>query len=253
MLRPFVALTLALAGAPARAQPERDGLREAPREVTPREPAREPLVARTFKLEHQSPDAVARAVRYLGSGDRDARIDPHEGLEAIAVRDRAANVAAIEQAIQKLDVARPDVTFHLRVLVAGPQGPGDVPPDMQKVVRQLEQNLRFKAYHQVAALTQRVRSGAKLESHGTLQLAPPVLDRAARVGYELELRPVVGGGRKGARTIQLRSLDFELEGREIGKADIHTDLVVPEGETVVVGTAALGDRAMVLVVWATAL
>ncbi len=210
-------------------------------------------VVRLFKIEHQNAEAVANAIRPLGSGGREAQIQTTEGLDAISVRERPAAMAAIEQAIKQLDVPRPDLTIFMRVLIAGPQGPGNVPPDLQKVVRQLEQNLRFSAYHQVAAVTQRVRSGAKLESHGFLQLAPPVLDKGARVGYELEVRPLVTGAKKGARTIQLRKLKFELEGRDVGRADIETDIVVPEGEIVVVGTAALGDRAMVLVLWASVL
>jgi hypothetical protein len=122
---------------------------------------------------------------------------------------------------------------------------------MQKVVRQLEQNLRFKAYNQVAALSQRVRSGSEVESYGSIQLTPPVLEKNLRVNYELELRPVITGARRGSRTIQIRHLTFWLESRETGKAEIRTDVVLPEGEIVVVGTAALGDRAMVLVLWAS--
>jgi hypothetical protein len=213
----------------------------------------EPMVARVFKLEHQSAEAVARAIRHMGSGAKEARIDAQDSLEAIAVRDRPANVMAMEQALKQLDVPRPDVVFHMRLLIGGPEAPGDVPADMQKVVRQLEQNLRFKAYHQVAALTQRVRSGAKLESHGTLQINAPVLEKNTRPVYKLVLRPVVTDTRRGARTIQLRSLGFELKGRDGVRADIRTDVVMPEGEIVVVGTAALGDRAIVLVVWASAL
>jgi hypothetical protein len=209
----------------------------------------EAMVGRAVRVEHQSPEALARAVRHLVSG-RDARVEPQEELEAVVVRDRPAHVTAIEQAIRQLDVPRPDVVLQVRLLLAGPTGPGDVPGDMQKVVRQLEQHLRFRAYHQVAAVSHRVRSGAKVESQGFLQLAPPALDPAGRVGYSLELRPVVTGTKRGSRAVQLRGLRFELKPRE-GKAEIRTDLVVPEGETVVVGTAALGDRAVILVVWAS--
>lgn len=215
--------------------------------------AKDAYTVRLFKLEHGSAEAVAKALRHLGSGARDAKIEANDALDSISVRDFAANVAAIEGAVKLLDVPRPDVVFHMRLLVAGPEGATDVPADMQKVVRQLQQSLRWKAYYQVADLDQRVRSGARLESHGVLQLAPPVLEKPTRTGYEIELRPVVTGVRKGARTVQLRLLQFELESRETGRADIRTEIVVPEGETVVVGTAALGNRALVLVVWASIL
>lgn len=211
----------------------------------------EAMVPQVFKLEHQNAEVVVRAIRHLGSGAKDARLEANEALDTITVRDRASNVAAIEQAIKRLDVERPDVVFNMRLLIAGPQGPGDVPADMKKIVRQLEQNLRFGGYYQVAALNQRVRSGARVESRGSLQITAPALEKNARVGYELELRPVVTGTRKGARTVQMRTLRFDLEGRDVGRANIRTDIAIPEGEIVVVGTAALGDRAMVLVVWAS--
>lgn len=159
-------------------------------------------------------------------------------------------MSAIESAVKQLDVPRLDVIVHVRVLTAAPQGKTDVPADMQKVVRQREQSLRYGAYFQVAALTHRVRSGGRTGSAGDIELAAPVVTRPARFGYQLELRPLVTGNRKGTRTIQLRNLKFELRGHEAGTADIQTDVAVPEGETVVVGTAALGDRAMVLVFWA---
>lgn len=218
--------------------------------VETRAAADEAPVAKMFKIEHQNPDTVARALRYLLSGDHDTKLEPNEGLGTIVVRDRPSNVAAIEQAIKQIDVARPDVTFQVRVLLASREGETSVPPDMQKVVRQLQQNLQFKSYQQLAAMTQRVTSGARVESKGTIQLGPPVTERPVRAGCNVELRPVVSGEKRGSRTIQLRSLRFELESREAGKAEIRTDIVVPEGETVVVGTAALGARALVLVVWA---
>jgi type II secretory pathway component GspD/PulD (secretin) len=213
--------------------------------------AQDVLVSRLFKLEHEAPEAMVKALRHLGSGVKEARLDAQEGLNVVTVRDRAANVAAIEQAIRRLDVPRPDIVFQMRLLIASPEGVSDVHQDMQSVVRQLEQSLRFRAYHQVAALSQRVRSGTRLESQGNIQLAPPVARTAARASYELELRPVVTGTKKGARSVQLRTLRFELDSKELGDADIRTDVVVPEGEIVVVGTAALGERALVLVVWAS--
>ncbi len=209
------------------------------------------MVAKMFKVNHQSVESVARSLRHLQSGERETKFEANEGLDTITVRDRPNNVAAIEQAIKQLDVARPDVSFQVRVLLASHDGETNVPADMQKVVRQLQQNLQFKSYQQLAAMTQRVRSGARVESQGFIQLAPPAVEKSVRADSELELRPVVTGDKRGSRIIQLRSLRFELGHRDVGHAEIRTDLVVPEGEIVVVGTAALGTRALVLVVWAS--
>lgn len=213
----------------------------------------EDFVARMFKIEHQSAESIAKAIRHLGSGDRDSKIETNESLDTITVRDRPSNVAVIEHAVKQLDVPRPDVSFQIRVLIAGPTGETSVPADMQKVVRELKQNLQFKAYTQVSALTHRVRSGGRIDSKGTIQLVPPAVEKPTRADYDLELRPVVSGARRGSRTVQVRSLSFELDPdtRDIGNAEIRTDVVIPEGETVVVGTAALGPRALVLVMWAS--
>ncbi|HEY0715505.1 MAG TPA: secretin N-terminal domain-containing protein [Polyangia bacterium] len=210
----------------------------------------QPLEARVFKLQHQEAKTVARAIRQLQSGQRDARMDADEELDTISVRDRATNLAVMEAAIKQLDVPRPDVTLQARILIAGPAGTTNVPADMAKVVRQLKGNLQFGAYHQIAAFTQRVRSGARFETEGLLDLAPPVFDKAVRAEYELEVRPVVTVLPKGPHTVQVRDLRFELEIPGEGKAHLRTDVVIPEGETVVVGTAVLGPRALVVVVWA---
>jgi type II secretory pathway component GspD/PulD (secretin) len=211
----------------------------------------EPLVARIFKLEHQSSETVAKALKHLTSNDRESKLEYSERLDTITVRDRPNHLAAIAQAIKQLDVATPDVSFQIRVLVAGQGGETSVPADMQKVVRQLQQNLQFKVYQQVAAITQRVRSGSRLSSEGSIELVPPMVEKSVRANYEIDLKPVVTGARRGARTVQVRSLNFKMQNKEIGNAEIRTDVVIPEGETVVVGTAAMGTRALVLVVWAT--
>src|SRR5688572_893598 len=92
-------LALLALGTPARADDDKDRRSE-------------PFVARVFKLEHQSAESVARAVRHLLS-TKDAKLDADETLDTVTVRDRSASVTAIEQAIKQLDVPRPDVAFQV--------------------------------------------------------------------------------------------------------------------------------------------
>jgi hypothetical protein len=47
--------------------------------------------------------------------------------------------------------------------------------------------------------------------------------------------------------VQIRKLHYAIEGKSLGEAEINTGLSLREGEKVVVGTASLKDRAMILV------
>ena len=51
----------------------------------------------------------------------------------------------------------------------------------------------------------------------------------------------------GAALVQIRKLRYAMEGKSLGEAEINTGLSLREGEKVVVGTASLKERAMILV------
>jgi hypothetical protein len=54
----------------------------------------------------------------------------------------------------------------------------------------------------------------------------------------------------GVTTVQLGALNFRLVGGDNGAAVIRSDVGVREGEKVVVGTAGLKDKALILVLTA---
>jgi hypothetical protein len=212
------------------------------------------MKARVFEVKHQEPEGLVRPLEPLLSGAKGARINSSNSLRTITVRDFPENLAAIEQALRRLDVPtppKPDIEIRLRILIATPTGEGNVPADLANVVRQLQANLNYKGYYQIAPISARVRAGQGTSGRGETRLEPPLSDEptTAHYSYGVEQVQLVPGGAGGAQVIQLRKLKFELDGKHLGEAEVSTGVSLTEGEKVVVGTGTLKSRAMIVVVF----
>lgn len=212
------------------------------------------MVSKLFEVKHLDPDDLVRALRPLSSGVKGALVEDTDAVRAITVRDFPENVSAIEQAIKRLDVPtppRPDVELKIRVLLGSPApGPGQVPSELDAVVKQLTSTLNYKSYFLVASTIQRVRAGGSTKGRGNVEIAPPAADQktSGQFRYYVDNVSTIAGAGGGAPVMQLRKLELELDGRELGKAEVETGLTLREGEKVVVGTASLKNRAMIVVV-----
>src|SRR5262245_61099449 len=74
-----------------------------------------------FEIRHRSPNSLREAVQALGSGIGNATIYANENLKTLTVRDFPENIAAIEEALKRLDV--PDkspvsLEFQLHLIAA---------------------------------------------------------------------------------------------------------------------------------------
>jgi hypothetical protein len=217
------------------------------------DPPAKGMKARVFEVRHQDADQLTRPLEPLLSGAKGAKLSASSSLRTISVRDFPENLAAIEQALRRLDVPtppRPDIEVRLRILIAAHEGGGDVPEDLQAVVKQLQATLSYKAFYQVTSISQRVRANAGSGGRGEARLAPPVVDEGTTVSYRYGIEqvqiPVVAAG--SPQQVQLRRLRFELEGKHLGEAEVSTGVSLREGEKVVVGTGSLKNRAMIVVV-----
>jgi hypothetical protein len=77
---------------------------------------------------------------------------------------------------------------------------------------------------------------------------PPVASEPTSMSYSYGFEEVgLSPPAPGAAVIQIRKLRYAIEGKSLGEAEINTGLSLREGEKVVVGTASLKDRAMILV------
>jgi hypothetical protein len=251
--RVWVAVALLAAVTPAMsAAALADDKDERPQEKNPG------LKSRVFEVKHRDPEDLSYAVRGLSSAVKGTNIAPSREFKTIVVRDFPENISAIEEALKRLDVPappKPDIELRMRVLFAAPSGPGQYPADLEGVVKQLQATLNYKAYFQIASVLQRVKDGAGSGGKGVAQVAPPISSEASatQYSYGMEHVSLVAPPSGGPPTIQVRKFHFSVGNKTLGEADITTGVTLREGEKVVVGTAILKDRAMVLVLSARVL
>ncbi len=206
---------------------------------------------KVFELRHRQCEDVMRVIKPLASGIRGTSLSNVGELKTITVRDLPEHMAAIEDAIKRLDVPppfRPDVEVRMRLLVAAPSGPvGNVAPDLEPVVKHLRATLNYKSYSEVAApIASRVRSGSGAKGNGSAQVSPPVTNEPSQLSYSYAIEDLSVASNPQAQVL-IRRLFFSMGNKQLGEADISTGLTIKDNEKVVVGTASLKDRAMILV------
>jgi hypothetical protein len=223
-------------------------------EVSKAEPAPEKgLRNLVFEAKHRDVADLSAAVRIMGSGVRGAALSFSREFRTITVRDLPENVAAIEAALKRLDVAeppRPDVELHLYVLVAShaPATSARVPEELARAIEALKATLHYKTYSLAASFTERVRDGSR-EIHG---------EGVAEIDDD-------SGGKPGKRVMQaeygINQLSVDKEGSAVrirldgfklalvggGRAQLKTDVTLADGEKVVVGTSTVQDKGLVVV------
>lgn len=222
------------------------------------------MQSRVFVLQHRSPWDIADAVGLLGSGAPGSAIDVNRELGTIAARDYPENLATLAAAIGRLDVPpsrRPDLTFRLWVLVgstASATSP-DLPPALEPVVSELRAALRFSSYSLLASALHHTAPGRGIEGSGVAseeQVGIEVLPGYPLI-YSYTLRRIDVLAEGDGERIDVEKLVFTMkmpirQGDGIQYVDVGFDAPVTlrPGEKVVVGTTAMGERALVVVVTA---
>jgi hypothetical protein len=210
------------------------------------------LKSRVFDIKHRDPDELVRVLKPLGSGIKGTSISESGEFKTITVRDFPENIAAMEDALKRLDIPRapkPDVELRIRVLIAAPTGASQYPGELDPVVKQLHATLNYKSYYQIASITHRVKSGSGAKGKGVTAINPPVVGEATTLAYAYSFEDVGVQPGPGPATVQIRKLSYSIGGKPLGDAEINTGLSLREGEKVVVGTASLRERAMILVLF----
>jgi type II/III secretion system protein len=222
-----------------------------------------------FEVKYRSPNSLRESVQALGSGHGNAMIFANENLKTLTVRDFPENIAAIEEALKRLDV--PDkspvsLEFQLHLIAASmtPSEKDSLPKILEPVVEQLKSTLKFTNYRYVSSALNRVSDRGKVESSGvTGSLFPTpagVLNSADNPSfYQCSLsRVALTQDAAGKESIQIEMFRFGVsvpvkiglnntQYRDIG---IVTPLSLREGEMAVVGTANIGgsDEAIIVVI-----
>ena len=212
---------------------------------------------KVFDVKHRDPRTLIQALSALGSGFKGATLSYSNEFKTITVRDFPENIAAIEEALKRLDTPQPaqsDIELRMNVLLASNvEGvTAQVPADISDVVKQLQATLNYKSYSNVATILQRVKNGSMfINGRGTAEVSAQILgtQQPFMAGYGYDIRSIIfTPDATGAQVAQLENVSFHLEGPgPVGNAQIQTSLSVRGGEKVVVGTATMGNKGLILV------
>lgn len=224
--------------------------------------------AMVFNVRNRDPETLLPVLRLLTSGYKGSGVTADRTFRVITVRDFPENVASIADAIKRLDTPdgpRPDVELRIHVLLASDSaataGAEQPPADLREVLTQLQSTLNFKSYELLTSVVQRTkesrgREPGYLSGNGAAETTVVGGERQV-FNYtfsadSLALTPGAAGNTNAnanVMTVQLGNFNFNIQRGGLG-ARIRSDVSLREGERVVVGTAGMGNRALILVMTA---
>jgi hypothetical protein len=224
--------------------------------------------SRVFEIKHRDPVNLVRVLSPLGSGWRGALMSSNEPFQTITVRDFPENIAAIEEAIKRLDVpepARPGVEFHVHILVATNSPtyspPNEYPSELGAVIKQLQSTLNYKFYHLMTSQVLRAKEqgmrSVNVKGVSELKLRADTEASKNPIFYDFHFENItLDDVASGAAKIQVGQFGFSmkvpvlmssqgpLQYESIG---FNTPVNMREGEKVVVGTTSMEDKGIVVV------
>jgi type II secretory pathway component GspD/PulD (secretin) len=209
---------------------------------------------RVFEVKYRDPNSLANVLSRLTSGFKGAGITPNAEFKTLTVRDFPENLATIEEALKRLDVPgvpHPNIELHMHVLLASNAGGSDsnVPAELKDVLAELRGTLNYKNYELAASVVQRLtETSSVLQGNGTAEV-PSGNSGVANLSmpYEYYIRSVsLLPNPNGVQSFQIA--DFAFTGStDKDRARIQTALNLRDGEKVVVGTATIRNRALIVV------
>jgi len=216
---------------------------------------------RVFELKYRDPETLYSVINLLTSGHKGAQATFNRNFKTFTVRDFPENLATIEEALKRLDTPdapRPDIELRMHVLIASNAAGGvnQYPADVRDAVGQLHTTLNFKSYQLLTSIIQRAKdrpgtSPGIIQGEGVAQLTLPGENAPRDFHYNFQANSLtLNTSPAGVKTVQLGTFSFGIEGKEGDRATIRSDVGVRDGEKVVVGTAALRDKALILVLTA---
>jgi hypothetical protein len=215
-----------------------------------------------FEVKHREPNDLAAVVRPLGSGFRGATVSWSSELKTLTVRDFPENVAAIGEALKRLDVPeapRTDVELHIYVLVASRSegASGRYPEELAQAIAALGKTMGYRRYELAGVFTERIRDGSKgIGGEGSAAVGFEDGSKAGKRDMQVDYRIARLSIDRSAAAPVVRLEGFNLAlvgGGNLalvgggGRAQVRTDVGLRAEEKVVVGTAALQDKALIVV------
>lgn len=215
-----------------------------------------------FEVKYRDANSLAQVLRQLGSGFKGASVSPSSEFKTVTVRDFPENLATMEEALKRLDTPAPpraNIELHMHVLVAsntsGSAG-SPVPAELKDVLTQLRETLSYKNYEIATSVVQRLTETSRgLRGKGTADISKsPSTGGSSTLPYEYLINSVtLASTPTGAPILQIGEFAFStgLTSTTLdNRTQVQTALNLRDGEKVVVGTATLGDRALIIVLTA---
>jgi hypothetical protein len=217
--------------------------------------------SRVFEVKYRDPATLHSVVKLLTSGHKGSEVSFNRTLRTLTVRDFPENLASIEEALKRLDTpetAQPEIELRMHVLIASNEAgsANQYPPDLRDAVGQLQTTLNFKSYHLLTSIIQRAKdrpdyASSIVQGEGVAQLILPGENAPRNFHYSFQANSLMlSASPSGVTTVRLGNFTFTINGKEGDRASIRSDVGVRDGEKVVVGTAGLRDKALILVLTA---
>ena len=210
--------------------------------------------SKIFDVKYREPSGIANVLRQLGSGFKGAGISANNEFKTLTVRDFPENLVTIEEAIKRLDTPaapRSSVQMHMHVLLAsnrvGTTPAGEIPAELKDVITELRGTLTYQNYELVTSVLQRLtETNRGLNGSGLAQI-PGAQSGMTTARYEYFVAQLsFVPSASGVQSIQIQEFTFTLTGEGI-QGRVQTALNLRDGEKVVVGTATINDRALIVV------
>lgn len=214
--------------------------------------------SRIFDVKYRDATNLANVLRSLGSGFKGATVQSNSEFKTITVRDFPENIVTMEEAIKRLDTPatpRPNIELHMHVLIASNTGGGssDMPAELRDVLTQLRGTLTYRNYELAASVVQRITTTERmLQGAGTAEVSSGAAGAAnISMPYEYQLYNVsVVENAVGAPSVRINDFAFSAV-TDKDRPRVQTALNLRDGEKVVVGTASIRNRALVIVLTAS--
>ena len=217
---------------------------------------------RVFDIRNRDPRDIFGSVKLLGSGFKGAAMSVNQDMRTITVRDFPENVAAIDEAIKRLDqppAAEPDVELKISVLIGSktPLVSAAVPDELAGVVKQLQTTLRYSHYGLMTAAVQRTKTGRGVEGSGVAE--PTLLGMKAEDNRPIMYSYKLSGVTVSTTAVDVNDFNFSMRipinvgpaGIQYSPVGFQTPVSIKANEKVVIGTTTMGDKALIVVVTAT--
>lgn len=212
---------------------------------------------RIFDIKNADPNLLLVALRPLGSGFRGATMVVSQELKTLTVRDFPENIATIEEALRRLDVAppaSPNIELRMHVLIGSNTDASSesLPAELKDVVTQLRAMLNYKGYSLMSSMIERTRTNTRaFLGNGVAEVGAPLAATGKlSIPFEYKIEGVsLGSNATGATVVNIKEISFSTTPTQqlSHMTRVSTSVGLRDGEKVVLGTASLRDTSLIIV------